>query len=132
MQWRKSNERYKGRCGKTGLVVLISPHKFFWKRCRNGYTFFFSFYKVYRSVLSLSIEYAENKKYTDQNLFNDERKEPKHSEEEDQVKNNKVRESESEQIKNASAAGMGALERSNENQIKNQDQVDNEAGKPAY
>ena len=73
-----------------------------------------------------------NKKYTDQNLFNDERKEPKHSEEEDQVKNNKVRESESEQIKNASAAGMGALERSNENQIKNQDQVDNEAGKPAY
>ena len=73
-----------------------------------------------------------NKKYTDQNLFNDERKEPKHSEEEDQVKNNKVRKSESEQIKNASAAGMGALERSNENQIKNQDQVDNEAGKPAY
>ena len=73
-----------------------------------------------------------NKKYTDQNLFNDERKEPKHSEEEDQVKNNKVRKSESEQIKNASAAGMGALERSNENQIKNQDQVDNEAHKPAY
>jgi hypothetical protein len=68
----------------------------------------------------------KREKYNDRNPFTEEKKQ-----EENQQKNCNT-EPESRQIKNANAAGMGALERSNENQIKTDNQVDREESEPVY
>jgi hypothetical protein len=73
----------------------------------------------------------QSHKKRDRNIFNDELKmgfNKKESREKDE-RNDRLT---SEQIKNAHAAGMGALERNDENQIQNKDQVNSNEQNIAY
>jgi hypothetical protein len=75
-----------------------------------------------------------DEKYNDPNLFiEEERTGDKLRKEENNQENRQIENKEpSEQIKNANAAGMGALERSNENQIKFENQADQQTGEAVY
>jgi hypothetical protein len=75
-----------------------------------------------------------DEKHNDRNLLIEEkRREDSLKKEEIQQENSHTEDKlASEQIKNANAAGMGALERSNENEIKFENQADQETGEAVY
>jgi hypothetical protein len=75
-----------------------------------------------------------DEKHNDRNLLIEEkRREDNLKKEEIQQENSHTEDTlASEQIKNANAAGMGALERSNKNEIKFENQADQETGEAVY